>query len=118
MDRARLYVDFNEMLEPDLVLLSKYDTETDSAGNVVALGEGIQVYVYMDNVDENGVPDPLIADGVVEKAPRTGWAAAVKGCCRIGPEGIGRNDPCPCGSGKKFKHCHGVSDDEPLEADT
>ncbi|MGA1685023.1 MAG: SEC-C metal-binding domain-containing protein, partial [Gemmobacter sp.] len=18
-----------------------------------------------------------------------------------------RNDPCPCGSGKKFKHCHG-----------
>jgi preprotein translocase subunit SecA len=19
----------------------------------------------------------------------------------------GRNDPCPCGSGKKFKHCHG-----------
>ena len=20
---------------------------------------------------------------------------------------IGRNDPCPCGSGKKFKHCHG-----------
>ncbi len=21
--------------------------------------------------------------------------------------GIGRNDPCPCGSGKKFKKCHG-----------
>ena len=20
----------------------------------------------------------------------------------------GRNDPCPCGSGKKFKHCHAV----------
>ena len=20
---------------------------------------------------------------------------------------VGRNDPCPCGSGKKFKHCHG-----------
>ena len=19
----------------------------------------------------------------------------------------GRNDPCPCGSGKKYKHCHG-----------
>jgi len=18
-----------------------------------------------------------------------------------------RNDPCPCGSGKKYKHCHG-----------
>ena len=20
---------------------------------------------------------------------------------------VGRNDPCPCGSGKKFKNCHG-----------
>ncbi|MEX2178045.1 MAG: preprotein translocase subunit SecA [Gemmatimonadaceae bacterium] len=23
--------------------------------------------------------------------------------------GVGRNDPCPCGSGKKFKKCHGAS---------
>jgi preprotein translocase subunit SecA len=23
---------------------------------------------------------------------------------------VGRNDPCPCGSGKKYKHCHGRSD--------
>ncbi|WP_303676192.1 SEC-C metal-binding domain-containing protein, partial [uncultured Muribaculum sp.] len=23
-----------------------------------------------------------------------------------GPK-VGRNDPCPCGSGKKFKNCHG-----------
>jgi uncharacterized protein len=22
---------------------------------------------------------------------------------------IGRNDPCPCGSGRKYKHCHGAS---------
>jgi preprotein translocase subunit SecA len=21
---------------------------------------------------------------------------------------VGRNDPCPCGSGKKFKQCHGA----------
>ena len=25
---------------------------------------------------------------------------------KVGPK-IGRNDPCPCGSGKKYKHCHG-----------
>lgn len=24
------------------------------------------------------------------------------------PKGVGRNDPCPCGSGKKLKHCHGA----------
>ena len=23
------------------------------------------------------------------------------------PKKIGRNDPCPCGSGKKYKHCCG-----------
>jgi preprotein translocase subunit SecA len=21
---------------------------------------------------------------------------------------VGRNDPCPCGSGKKYKYCHGA----------
>jgi preprotein translocase subunit SecA len=21
---------------------------------------------------------------------------------------VGRNEPCPCGSGKKYKHCHGT----------
>ena len=26
-----------------------------------------------------------------------------------GPK-VGRNDPCPCGSGKKYKKCHGVDD--------
>jgi SEC-C motif-containing protein len=36
------------------------------------------------------------ADG--EVAPQT--------VVRSGPK-IGRNDPCPCGSGKKYKLCHG-----------
>ncbi len=26
------------------------------------------------------------------------------------PNKVGRNEPCPCGSGKKFKHCHGSPD--------
>jgi uncharacterized protein YecA (UPF0149 family) len=24
------------------------------------------------------------------------------------PPGTGRNQPCPCGSGRRFKHCHGA----------
>ena len=28
---------------------------------------------------------------------------------RVGPK-VGRNDPCPCGSGKKYKNCHGRGD--------
>ncbi|HUH92320.1 MAG TPA: preprotein translocase subunit SecA [Casimicrobiaceae bacterium] len=33
-------------------------------------------------------------------------AVAAPPFTRSGPK-LGRNDPCPCGSGKKYKHCHG-----------
>jgi preprotein translocase subunit SecA len=36
------------------------------------------------------------------EAARQGAAGAV----REAPK-VGRNEPCPCGSGKKYKHCHG-----------
>ncbi len=29
---------------------------------------------------------------------------------------VGRNDPCPCGSGKKYKHCHGRTQSDPSAA--
>jgi preprotein translocase subunit SecA len=28
---------------------------------------------------------------------------------RKGDDKVGRNDPCPCGSGKKYKKCHGAA---------
>jgi preprotein translocase subunit SecA len=34
-------------------------------------------------------------------------AATAMPVVRAGPK-VGRNDPCPCGSGKKYKHCHGA----------
>jgi preprotein translocase subunit SecA len=36
---------------------------------------------------------------------------------REGPK-IGRNDPCPCGSGQKFKKCHGAALEEEGAVDT
>ncbi|MNK13507.1 preprotein translocase subunit SecA [compost metagenome] len=33
--------------------------------------------------------------------------AAQNGQVRLDEPKVGRNDPCPCGSGKKYKHCHG-----------
>lgn len=41
--------------------------------------------------------------GAVHSTPQT---AGKPQPVRVG-EKIGRNDPCPCGSGKKYKHCHG-----------
>jgi preprotein translocase subunit SecA len=41
--------------------------------------------------------------------PRVGGDdAAVKTIRRDEPK-VGRNDPCPCGSGKKYKKCHGTA---------
>ncbi len=34
-------------------------------------------------------------------------AAAIRSGSGNGYEGVGRNEACPCGSGKKFKQCHG-----------
>jgi len=40
-----------------------------------------------------------------EAAQAQAMAAALQ--AQGGVPRVGRNDPCPCGSGKKFKHCHG-----------
>ncbi|NNE80507.1 MAG: preprotein translocase subunit SecA [Silicimonas sp.] len=51
------------------------------------------------NADTSDAPptptDEALASGFDENDPET-WGKP------------GRNDPCPCGSGKKFKHCHGA----------
>ena len=61
--------------------------------------------------------------GVAHESNRAGWRAIDKAAMRINklpepsfapqpPRVIGdkpdRNDPCPCGSGKKYKRCHGA----------
>ena len=54
------------------------------------------------------------ADALFDGAP-----GELPGGALLGPEGahspfvreerkVGRNEPCPCGSGKKYKHCHGT----------
>ena len=55
-----------------------------------------------------GVAEEQVAIEDVALADDAGDAAApaVQQVRRLG-EKIGRNDPCPCGSGKKYKQCHG-----------
>lgn len=47
--------------------------------------------------------------GVVQHDFRLGGQNEVAPVVRGGPK-VGRNDPCPCGSGKKFKKCCGAYD--------
>ena len=49
------------------------------------------------------------APGAGERRPaRTGGDDVVKTVRREEPK-VGRNEPCPCGSGKKYKKCHGMA---------
>jgi preprotein translocase subunit SecA len=47
-------------------------------------------------LDESTAPQ-----SAARRGPAAGFAAAGAAAH------VGRNDPCPCGSGKKYKHCHG-----------
>ena len=38
----------------------------------------------------------------------TSSAGPLRAPAPVGPADVGRNDPCPCGSGKKYKKCHGA----------
>jgi len=40
--------------------------------------------------------------------PRVGGDDAKVHTVRRDAPKVGRNDPCPCGSGKKYKKCHGA----------
>jgi preprotein translocase subunit SecA len=46
------------------------------------------------------MPGESMADEAPEPAPATPFVR--------GERKVGRNEPCPCGSGRKFKHCHGA----------
>ena len=84
-----LYVDFNERVEHDLVLLCASDTKADPLGRLVTLHEGMPIRVYSDDADIDGTVDNLVATGKVERNPgTTAWAAHVKWCCRIDAHGI------------------------------
>ena len=43
-----------------------------------------------------------------KELPPFGGGTASEGEVLVAPERISRNSPCPCGSGRKYKHCHGA----------
>jgi preprotein translocase subunit SecA len=62
--------------------------------------EAEQQHPQLENVQYHHADyeEALAAAGAAEKKPMPQERALPK---------VGRNDPCPCGSGKKYKHCHG-----------
>lgn len=72
---------------------AEWGKENDYEGNLLPPGEDDEEYTDWEEVDKK--PQGLVHTGhdpFVREEPR-----------------LGRNDPCYCGSGKKYKHCHGKS---------
>ncbi len=57
-----------------------------------------------DTAAANADPAAAAAAAAQEEAARRAVAAILASSV---PK-VGRNEPCPCGSGKKYKHCHGA----------
>lgn len=99
-ERPRVSVDFNELIEPELVLLARDDHRVDTAGGHLSLYEGRTVHLVMDDLDDDGAPDPLFATAVVERAPRTPHTHGAKWCGRLTAAGLRhrselRDSPAP-----------------------
>ncbi|MFM7542552.1 MAG: SEC-C metal-binding domain-containing protein [Actinomycetales bacterium] len=55
-------------------------------------------------VEAKGVTERSSADNLQYSAPTETGSGTVTA------SGVSRNSPCPCGSGKKYKRCHGASE--------
>ncbi|HEY2492056.1 MAG TPA: preprotein translocase subunit SecA [Paenibacillus sp.] len=64
--------------------------------------EEVSTYVMKAQIEGNQERQPVIEENKIS----TNGEPAEKNPVHVGQQ-IGRNDPCPCGSGKKFKQCHG-----------
>jgi hypothetical protein len=83
LDRPRIKVDFNEMVEQDVVLLSREETKRDSSGNLIELRPGLRVHLWAADADEEGFPRLLLATGIVELNDSDDWSSSVRWRCRI-----------------------------------
>ncbi len=84
----RIQVDFNELIEENLVMLSNTDYKSDYNGNDIMMTEGMRVKIYEYN-DYGDEEELLLAEGIVELTTyKEGWASNCKWNCRIDKNGI------------------------------
>ena len=71
----------------------------------------LQAAAAAPQIRAKGLQRPMAPQQLSYSAPAEGGEAAVVTTGTPASDiyaGVGRNEPCPCGSGKKFKQCHGA----------
>jgi len=110
---------FNEMLEnyrervTDLIFkiqVAGYGgatyADTEPAATTTASGTTVYRQVTATKADATGAGFSAASEDQQAAMRQQGEGGLSRTIRRETPR-IGRNDPCPCGSGKKYKHCHG-----------
>jgi preprotein translocase subunit SecA len=72
-----------------------------------------EVVGFLFNVEVKVEDSKVEAKGVTEKSQSenlTYSSPSEDGTATASASGVSRNSPCPCGSGKKYKRCHGASE--------
>jgi hypothetical protein len=83
----RVWADFNGLFG-ELLCLSHKDTSKDESGNLVTLCEGMRVTAFMEDSDEHGNNDNLIASGIVEPSPESLRCYGSRWVLRIDRHGV------------------------------
>jgi len=109
----RMFMELMDMIATDtLDIVFKFYPETPAQIPVQKerrpLRREDMVYTHESAIGAGFAVDkaPVTSSNVPQKMPTQAPGAKVQQV-RVGPK-IGRNDPCPCGSGKKYKNCHGA----------
>ena len=104
---------FSEMLQrirddvAKLVLTVRVKGREDvEAAEQEAAKAHVQNVQYHHSGYDEALAEPASANRSSSAGAEHDTAAAASTVRNLGPK-VGRNEPCPCGSGKKFKHCHG-----------
>ena len=96
-----------------LMMRARFSAENASRRQAVAknLAEGHSSSSSFANAeDRQPVSRPASATSRSAARPAPRPAAPAQAPARRDMAKVGRNDPCPCGSGKKYKNCHGQND--------
>jgi preprotein translocase subunit SecA len=88
----------NEVVRIVMTVRIQSREEIDAAEEELSQSHVANVHYQHADFNAEAAPEELLAPTAVSEAPGPMANAVPK---------VGRNDPCPCGSGKKYKQCHG-----------
>ena len=103
---------YEQLLEnPDEVVSGTVKELAEKYGQdvmtMVGFLDGINDSLKVPNPIETMDEDTKVNLAFDKEAKKTLYMEQKKSGTVVKPHKVGRNDPCPCGSGKKYKHCCG-----------